>query len=295
MTLILFWITNMHAYNLASSINCTFFSFLLKPHNLLKALLNSLFCLCLLLFPYPLLLPQFLLFHKHIALMGPVGLWGYVISSHINNPTAIHNMHAFFLLSVSLLCIFLLPETEHRLLGSDQWEPTFSRFCGNHNIVFHETVPSSPGNSLQAIWSGLLFWSKPAQSESRESGFKLHFWMLCWQSKISGAKLNPWPRVRVCIFERVLQYGCGCDSYMEMLLNGLRVVSAGPYAFCDHRCALATLWKVAQNHEWCMLCSEVRIERIPARPVFIFCQVLSRHDVMQLHYRTFYKLTYTHT
>lgn len=74
--------------------------------NLLTALLNSLFCLSLLLFPYPLPLPQVLLFHKHIALMGPEGLWGYAISSRINNPTAIRNMHAFFPRCFSPMYIF---------------------------------------------------------------------------------------------------------------------------------------------------------------------------------------------
>lgn len=37
--------------------------------------------------------------------------------------------------------------------------------------------------------------------------------------------------------------------------------------------------------------NEVRWEEIPARPVFILCQHLLRHDVMLLYYRTFY----THT
>lgn len=94
----------MYAYNLFD-LTLSAFPPLFVPHNLLKALLNSLFCLSLL-FPCPLPLPQLLLFHKHIALMGPKGLWGYAISSHINNPTAIHNMHTFFPPCFFLMYIF---------------------------------------------------------------------------------------------------------------------------------------------------------------------------------------------
>lgn len=135
------------------------------PHTPLKAWLNSLFCLSLLLFPCPLPLTQFLLFHKHTALMGLEGLWGYAISSHINNPTAIHNMRAFFPLSRFPPMYIFTPQKQNRFLGSNQRAPTFLSFCGNDNIVFHEALSSFPGNSLHTIWFGLLFWSEAVQRE----------------------------------------------------------------------------------------------------------------------------------
>lgn len=90
---ILFRIISMYGYDFSDLILTLLKNFfsppLLCPKSYFEAVLNSLFCFSLLLFPYPFPLPQFLLFHKHIALMGPEGLGGYAISSHINKPTAI--------------------------------------------------------------------------------------------------------------------------------------------------------------------------------------------------------------
>lgn len=123
---------------------------------------------CLLLFPYPLPLPQFLLFHKHTALMGPEGHWGYAISSHINNPTAIHNMHAFFP-SLFSSRVYFYSLKQNRFLGSNQRGPKICRVFVGITIFF--SMKQSRlflGNSLQTIWSGLLFWSKAVQSERRK-------------------------------------------------------------------------------------------------------------------------------
>lgn len=196
------------------------------PHNLLKALLNSLFCLSPLLLPYPLPLPQFLLVHKHIALMGPAGLWGYAISSHINNPTAIHNMHAFFPLCFPPMYIFT-PWNR-----TDFW---VSNGKGQNCRVFVGITILFSTKQSRLSWAtvyrqfGLDCFSGQRQFNQRGERTGLSYRSECYAGR--GRKFDLWgpnwtrdPTVCECV--------CVCGSYMEMPSFAF----AGLWLLCNCKC-----------------------------------------------------------
>lgn len=114
-------------------------------------------------------------------------------------------MHAFLPLCFPSY-VYFYSLKQNRFLGSKRRGIEILSFCGNNNIVFHEAVPSVLGNSLQAIWSGLFFWSKAVQSVRRKSRLKLLLWLLRWQSK-KVSSLEPkwthdpvWLCIWACVF-----------------------------------------------------------------------------------------------
>lgn len=109
--------------------------------------LQALLEVSLLLFPCPLPLLSFLLFHKHIALMGPEGLWGYAISSHINKPTAAHNMHTFFPPYFSFY-VYFYSLTQYKCLGSSWPEPEFQSLLWEKQYCFPWSSPVCAGQQF---------------------------------------------------------------------------------------------------------------------------------------------------
>lgn len=88
---------------------------------------------------------------------GPWGTLGLCYILPYKQPNR-HPQHARIFPSLFSCYVYFYSLRQNRFLGSNRQGPTFSRFCGNHNIVFRTAVPSFLGNSLQKIWSGLLFW-----------------------------------------------------------------------------------------------------------------------------------------
>lgn len=111
-----------------------------------------------------------------------------------------HPQHARIFLPLFSSYVYFYSLKQNRSLGSVRQGPTFSSFCGNNNIVFHEAVPSVLGNSLQTIWSGLFFWSKAVQSRRRKSRLKLLLWLLRWQSKKAWSLGLNWTYDPVCVW-----------------------------------------------------------------------------------------------
>lgn len=126
--------------------------------------------------------------HSFYGPWGTVGLCYILPYKQLNH----HPQHACIFPSLFSCYVYFYSLKENTFLGSNQRRPKFSRFCGNHNIVFHEANPSSLGNSLRTIWSALLFWSKAVQSERGKSGVKLRLRTLCWQSKKIGSLGPNW-------------------------------------------------------------------------------------------------------
>lgn len=172
---------------------------------------------------------QFLLFHKHTALMGLEGLWGYAISSHINNLTAIHNMHAFFLSPFSSHVYFYSPETA-QISGFKPASTNISECFVGITILF-STKPSRLSWATVYRRVGLDCYS--GQRQFRESRFKFLNATLAERGPL-GPNWTSDP-VRVCVFE------CICVvliAAIEMLLNVLQLLCKR--WFCRTVCLFAT-------------------------------------------------------
>lgn len=168
---------------------------------------------------------------------GPWGILGLCYILPYKQPNH-HRQHAFIFPSPFSSYVYFYSLKQNRFLGSNWPGPTFSSFCGNHNIVFHEEVPFFLGNSLQTIWSGLLFWSKAVQSESRESRLKLRSWMLCWQGTKVLSLGSHWTydpvRACVCVCMCVWERENTVCMYMCVYAND-SFSSAGSWVFWNSK------------------------------------------------------------